>query len=251
MSGNRMEDRWGLYIDIEGFSHRYSRNPSDALFSLGCLAGDLFKIGKYFTDPERLFIHQFGDGFLILSYFSKNSLNLPLSIAVSLMQSMLLRGREGGGVCRAGISTGDFADITGCLPTEITRDKSFRQRSVAIGDGLMTLIPVMGSALINPFKLQSKGPKGPLLFVDASLDRFLPSEGVSILRQSEEALQIDWVHCQLPMVEDLLGCLRGGTESLHVPAKLLEKQLTNYIHIHKNNVSDEWVSETQRLIAGK
>ena len=248
MSNSCMEHRWGLFIDIEGFSHRYSKNSCDALLSLGCLAGDLFQIGKYFTEHERLLIHQFGDGFLVLSDFPEDSLNRPLSIAIALMQSMLLRGREGGGVCRAAISTGDFSDVSGCLPPEVREDKSFDHHFVKLGDGLMTLIPVMGSALINPYKLQSKGPKGPLLFVDAKLDCFMPTKGVSILHRTKDSLQVDWLHARLPLASELLGCLRGKHGKMTIPDSLLEEQLSKYVKTHCMN--GKWASSAQELISG-
>lgn len=248
MSNSCMEHRWGLFIDIDGFSVRYKQNQTNALLTLGRLSGDLFRIGKYFCEEKCLFIHQFGDGFLVLSDFPEDSLNRPLSIAIALMQSMLLWGCEGGGVCRVAISTGDFSDVSGCLPPEIQEDKSFNHHSVRLGGGLMTFIPVMGSALINPYKLQSKGPKGPLLLVDAKLNCFMPTESVSKLQRTMDFLLVDWLHTRLPLASELLGCLRGQNGKLTIPDLLFEEQLLKYVKMH--SMTGEWASSVQELISG-
>ena len=159
-------DRWSLYIDIQGFSKIYNSVPNLALNILTELTKGLYKIGiNIFPDsPKSLFIHQIGDGFVILSDFPDKSLERPISIAIALMQLILLKG----GILRAAISDGKFGDILSCYPKEI-REKFDKNGVIQVGDGLMTIFPVMGDALISSHELERGKPKGPLLFVDAKL----------------------------------------------------------------------------------
>lgn len=58
----------GINIDIEGFGLRYDQSMQ-ALPPLNALMEGIFQIGsnKYNDDLTRLFAHQFGDGFVIVS----------------------------------------------------------------------------------------------------------------------------------------------------------------------------------------
>lgn len=107
------DTRWGIYIDIEGFGSRYDPTMK-ALLPLNALMEGIFNIGskKYNDDVTRLFAHQFGDGFVIVSCFEENSLDRPAAIAIALMRHVLV----GGGLAKASISEGGFSDIKGCYP---------------------------------------------------------------------------------------------------------------------------------------
>ena len=68
-----------------------------------------------------------------------------------------------------------MSDIMGCLHSRI--QKAFGNRrdecrcSINIGAGIMTFVPVMGTALINANRLaKSKYHEGPLLLIDNKLD---------------------------------------------------------------------------------
>jgi hypothetical protein len=109
-------DRWSVFIDIEGFSPIFKANSSRALWLLAWLTRGLYLIAVHHPpkDEERLFVHQMGDGFVVVSDYSEPDLSRPVSIAISLMQYLL--GFQG--VARAGVSAGGFADVRGCLPPE-------------------------------------------------------------------------------------------------------------------------------------
>jgi len=232
--------RWSIYIDIEGFSQIYKINDVKALTILGQLMKDLYQIGiKIFPRrPESLFIHQIGDGFLIVSDFPENNLSRPISIAIALMQSTLFNG----GVARASISAGDFGDIQSCYPNEITNNMD-EHGVLNFGEGVMTIFPVMGEALINSYKLGKSKPKGPCLLLDARLKQYLPRDKFVIIFENKTLIEIDWVHSNSPLIDKILKGIDFNMPSI----RDLEEALSNYIK--KNpELSSEWVKKALNLI---
>ena len=71
-----MDNRWAIYIDIVGFSALYPEG-NDALWALNKLMLAIHRIGKnvFIEPPDRLFAHQLGNGFLIVSDFHEESLD--------------------------------------------------------------------------------------------------------------------------------------------------------------------------------
>src|SRR3546814_19553759 len=59
-----------------------------------------------------------------------------------------------GCLARAAVAEGDFADYSGCWPKEIRQEIANLQSddTVSLGSGIMTLLPVMGTALITANK---------------------------------------------------------------------------------------------------
>jgi len=186
--------RWSIYIDVEGFSVIYAKDHIRALKSLIALLTGVYDIasGLPKDDSERLFVHQVGDGFVIVSNFPEPTITRPLSIAIGLLQLLLRHG----GVGRAGISHGEFTDITGCYPPRI-RDvldgHYLRMPSRIRPSGIMTIFPVMGDALTNAHKAQENCFKGPCLFVDPSLRGFMDSEGLRFSHLSDDLVVVDWI----------------------------------------------------------
>lgn len=77
--------QWSLWIDLEGFSHFcISGQEGRILKLLSLLMLDLYKIGTkiYPDESNRLFIYQFGDGFIINPYLGDSTLERPISIAI-------------------------------------------------------------------------------------------------------------------------------------------------------------------------
>ena len=115
----------------------------------------IYRIGTYvYPDErsetgERLFVHQTGDGFAILSDFHEYSLERPIAIATALMRYVVA---STGNFASASISEGGFADISNCYPEELRRCLNGGSRT-NLGSGIMTLFPVMGTALIRAYKL--------------------------------------------------------------------------------------------------
>lgn len=218
-------ERWSIYIDIEGFSKIYKKNNIEALETLCQLMKNLYQIGKriFPYSPKRLFIHQMGDGFVIISDHHEKSLERPLSIAIALMQLTLIKG----GVARASISDGNFSDILSCYPSEIIEDIK-EKGHLQIGEGVMTISQVMGDALINSYKLTNNNRKGPCLFVDAKLKRYLPRKELLILWGNQFMLEIDWIHSKPSLLNKILEGIDVKVPSI----KNLEEAMDNYIKKH-------------------
>ena len=113
---DKQDERWGLWIDIEGFSNLWSAGDL-ALRGLNTLMELIHQIGThcYPDDPERLFVHQIGDGLYIASDFHEPSLDRCTAIAITLMRGVVCAGC----VARATIAEGPLADYGGCRPREI------------------------------------------------------------------------------------------------------------------------------------
>lgn len=144
-------NRWSVYVDIEGFSAMYE-GSTQPLVSLGALMTGIYNIGSrcYFKSPNCLYAHQLGDGFIVVGQFGWPSLEQACSIAVALLRNVLMEG----GVAKAAIAEGELADVTGCYP-QVIRELRHRApgRVIRLGGGLMTVLSVMGTALINAYKL--------------------------------------------------------------------------------------------------
>ena len=114
-----MSGRWSIFVDLEGFSELWNRGEDQILWSLSELMHSIFLIGGHcFPDsPERLFAHQLGDGFVIVSEFHEYSLDRCTTIAIAIMRHVAATGR----LARGAIAEGSFSDIQGCYPKEILK----------------------------------------------------------------------------------------------------------------------------------
>ena len=112
-----MSDRWSIWIDVEGFSNRYINDSSQAILYLSELMASLYRIGihVFSESPDRLFIHQFGDGFIVVSDFPEREPTRPLAICIAIMRHLLKRGVA----TKAAIAAGDWGDISSCYPDEV------------------------------------------------------------------------------------------------------------------------------------
>jgi hypothetical protein len=192
-------ERWCIYIDMQGFSALYDKEDQ-ILWSLGQMMLAIHRIGThvYPSEPDRLFAHQTGDGFVIQSDFHESSPLRAISIAVVILRHVASTGRY----ARAAISEGEMADIVGCYPKEV-RDTQVEHGVISLGHGLMTLTSVMGMGLIRSFKANNSGPRGPLLLLDPRFRTRL-SENVptQLTDKSDDApLSVDWIHINLPLVQ--------------------------------------------------
>ncbi|MBA4090240.1 MAG: hypothetical protein C0494_06570 [Sphingobium sp.] len=97
--------RWSIWIDIEGFSTLWERG-NKAVFGLNALMEGIYRIGSdvYHDDGERLFAHQFGDGFIIVADFHESELDRCTAIAVALMRHV----SRAGCLARAAIAEGSL-----------------------------------------------------------------------------------------------------------------------------------------------
>jgi hypothetical protein len=190
------EKRWSIYIDVEGFAATYSRDPSKALLALGGLMGALFHVGSrvFSHSPDRLFIHQFGDGFVVVSNFPEANPERPLALCIAVMRHLLARGIA----TKAAISAGDFSDVFSCYPKEV-QELAEDHHYLPMGEGLMTIIPVMGSALISPYKMAGQRSGAVLLFDP------VPFCGVpaAVKFTSTAPIVVDWIHTDLPLARQI------------------------------------------------
>ena len=165
-----MDKRWGISIDIEGFSNLYEYNDatqSKAIWGLHQLMDAVIRVGQkvYPGDPnknywDRIFAHQFGDGFILVSNFEEPDPSRCIAIATSLSRYMLLQGYA----TKAAISTGSMSDINGCYPDAM---RNSQNNTLDLGMGLMTFIPVMGTALTKSHKLGGR-VSGNVVVIDVT-----------------------------------------------------------------------------------
>jgi len=229
--------RWAVYVDIEGFGELYRREAS-ALATLRCLIEGVYLAGSraFPKSPDRLFAHHVGDGFILVSEFGSQTLDVPICLAIGILRHVASTGW----FCKAAVAEGDFADIRGCYPEVLREADHDACGRVALGDGLLTTLPVMGTALIRAVGI-SKKASGALLLVDAK-DR----DRVSTFRSQEvpkrAVVAIDWIHSEPPCVRELqqLSCLKAPT------AAELERSLTAYCE--SEHVSTAWKENTRRFL---
>lgn len=185
--------RWCIHIDILGFSDLWESNMQKAIIPLQKLMEAIFRIGTHVCSntKDRLFVHQIGDGFAIVSDCHEESFERPILIATALMRHVTATT---GNFISAAISEGDFADITGCYPDEVRR--SSQDGIVMLGDGIMSTFSVMGTAFIRAHKLSSKiKPSWPFLVVsDCYRSRIPPN--FSMKSMPNDILSINWIEGQ-------------------------------------------------------
>lgn len=224
-----MGDRWAVYIDIEGFGVLYDRETT-VLEALGDLMEGIYAIGTrvYPESPDRLFAHQTGDGFIVVGEFGSPSLEVPTSIATALLRHVSARGR----FAKASLGEGELADIWGCYPRRI-REVRRSGDTVRLGGGLMTVFPVMGTALIDAVSVAKRSPSGSLLTLASAKRSRLPAGCVVHEVEGGDVISIDWVHSSLPLVEhlqnqaelrrpgpeEIAAALRRYTEQQQPPAR--------------------------------
>ena len=215
--------RWCIYIDILGFSKVWECDEYKALKSLGELMRAIYRIGKkvYPNEAERLFVHQMGDGFAIVSDFGEDTLERPIAVSIALMRHVASTGM----FAASAIAEGEFSDITGCYPSEVTDDLDGNM--VKLGEGLMTLSSVMGTAFIRAHNLHKKAPSGPFLVVPKDYNRIriadLPVKTINENNQGTQLLSIDWVRARMQTLSDIQAraCLISP-ESNELVQKIIE-----------------------------
>jgi len=233
--------RWSILIDVEGFSNIYAENDGRALQLLGNLLDIIWRIGRdvYPDETNRLFIHQYGDGFAIVSNFPEENLTRPLSIAIVIMQIFLTRG----GTARVGISDGDFADVVGCYPQEV-REEIRLHGGLRIGAGLFNHQQVMGNAFINAYRLSQRTPKrGPLLFVDGRLSDFVNREIFTTIDESDNKIEINWLSSTSDLITQMYDRLDIESQPIAVLQTLLRRYLNQF------NLTGEWARNSESLMA--
>jgi len=229
---NKLIGRWAINIDLEGFGTLYGKENL-VLQSLGELMEGIFCIGNqyYPNSPDRLFAHQLGDGFIIVSEFPEDTFDRPVSIALSLLRHVASSGRY----AKATISEGEFSDIQSCYPLSV-REAAKSDNRIRIGAGIMTTFPVMGTALIRAISVAKKCPSGPLLAIAAANRHLLP-DGLIIHEHeapSQDIITIDWLHSKNDLAIDI-----ANKSQLNMPDTVnISDQLCAYCQTQQ--VKQEW-----------
>jgi hypothetical protein len=235
-----MEKRWGLNIDVEGFSalYEYSEDgKTKAIFALRDLMQAIISIGRltYPGDPtnnesDRIFAHQFGDGFILVSNFEEIDATRCVSIGIALMRHMTMKGHA----TKVAISTGGMSDIKGCYPKVVCDADG---DTISLGAGLMTTIPVMGTALTKAHKLGTR-VSGNVLVVDITQFGTYPED--VLLKVNNNIAFIDWKSdkFELPRtISEKAGLEYGDT-------KLLYSKYQEYIS-SKPTPPDSWIEASE------
>jgi hypothetical protein len=233
-------ERWAIYIDIEGSKKVYPKDECKFYAAVDALIDGIGQIGSRVCpeNPSRLFAHQTGgDGFVIVSEFEERSPEMPVSIAIVLMQMVLAKGV----VAKAGISKGRFGDIQSSLPAlgSYPPDQYGRRR---LGRGIMTCFPVMGTALINSHRFANRKPPGARLAVDLTMTENLPT-GVVISHRDSDFLIVDWVHTRIEAIDEIIS-----KTNIQLPSiDCLQQMLTTYVAETGDETDDEWKNYTLSL----
>ena len=233
-----MGDRWSILIDIEGFSALWGREDR-VLWSLGELMRAIFRVGCfcYPREPDRLFAHQLGDGFLIASDLHEESLDRCAAIAVALMRHVAHSGR----LAKCAIAEGELSDIQSCYPDEVLAARD-SDRRVSLNKGLMTIFPVMGTALIRAVSTAKVSPKGPLVTVHAAKRARLSGPVPCQPILGSQLISIDWVHMSSGTLQSI-----QDTASLAAPSPAaLEYFLDRYCAEHE--VPAEWTENVRTFL---
>lgn len=240
------DQRWGIWIDVEGFSNLWSAGDL-ARRGLNQLMGLIFAIGRqcYPLEPERLFAHHMGDAFYIASSFNEHCLDRCASIAITLMRGMT----EIGCVARASIAEGSIADYSGTRPREIQEAGAHDgdNDAISLGEGIMTLQSVMGQGLIDAVtvdKLATNASyKGSLLLIPTAKAARL-SEGfvVRSLGAAPEISAIDWVHSSSP----ILHAIGKGIGLAKASSSDIETRLKTYVAHH--GMKPSWSDPTFKFV---
>ena len=242
----RLDQRWGLYIDIEGFSKLWGQDDL-GLRGLFHLTRLVFAIGsKAFPDgPARLFAHQGGDAFYIASDFHEPSLDRCAAIAIVLMRGML----EEGFVTRVAIASGAIGDFASCRPPEV-RAAAVREDDsglVRLGQGRMTLQSALGEGIINAVGLDKRVKlKGSFLVVAHSARARLSDGFLDYpVEEYPGVMALDWIHSTATLIDDIVRAIGYGGGA---PADLRDR-LRAYVVDHER--PDMWSEPTLRFVGLK
>jgi len=195
----------------------------EAVINIGSLAypGDPSK-----NEADRIFSHQFGDGFILVSDFEEPDATRCISIGIALMRHMTMKGIA----TKVAISKGDMSDIKGCYPT-IIRDSG--SGIINLGAGILTTIPVMGTALTKAHKLGSK-VSGNVLVVDTCQFTEYPKQ--ILLKLDNKIGFFDWKSDSFRLSREISEKARLDYGN----RKILEAKFQDYISVEPRP-PEKWI----------
>lgn len=234
--------RLAVYLDIEGFSAIYRASEARGYESLRRLMLGVYEIYSRFTGKpaDRLFAHQFSDGFLLLQDDWRPSVDRGLAGAIGLLRYLLNWGFVG----RAGVATGGFSDISTLI--DAVKTEANARNPDRDPEGVMTTANVMGDALINAYNVQANDFSGPLLFVQPDLRDRITGNQVNFLQDDRHVVAIDWLRSSMPE----LGEVQTILDIEHATLPFLCDLLRRYIVGH-SRLSRTWRKNAEALLTGK
>jgi hypothetical protein len=232
-----MVERTAMFIDVQGFGALYG-SDADSLWGLADLMEGVYRIGlgSVRIGIPRLFAHHIGDGFVLVDDGGVANVNRLVAAAVALHQFTLVKS---GHFCASAIDKGTMADVVGCYPRNV-RDAQTRDGVVRLGAGLMTIFPVMGTAIINTHRLLAQAHGAVILLPKshaASLEPGIRSTAVG------DIVFVDWLASDSPAIataKEVLGLTRVGAAQL---TELFETAVS------RNRCEPEWIACTSRFLS--
>ena len=177
-------------------------------------------------------MHQLGDGFIVVSGIPGGNSGRLLCICLGIMRHLIAKGVA----TKAGISGGGFSDVFGEYPLAIQKAAK-DHRCVPLGEnGLMTIIPVMGSALTRSYRFLN-GRHGAVLLLDTTAFCRLQR---GIVTRAKSPTVIDWVHSESPQVRRL--CKSSGLK--YSTSSEAEDHLRKYLKDNSACLPTEWINST-------
>lgn len=138
---------------------------------------------------------------------------------------------------KAAISAGEMTSIKSWYPDFASNAEN---GDIALGAGVMTIMPVMGTALTKAHKLISK-QRGAVLIVDAELANLSLQEGIELIKLSDDASCINWISSKLPLSDQIAeksGLNSASTEKLNI-------YLESYFKVEPCPLND-WIEATRK-----
>lgn len=231
-----MIERVSAFIDIEGFGALYRTN-NDSIWGLQALMRGIYILGQRSRAMgiSRLFAYHIGDAFVVVDDGGAADVNRMLGLMVALFQYTLMDARH---FCKATIDMGETADVVGCYPEEVR--EALANGSVPLGEGVMTISPVIGSSFINTYRIQKdqRCRKGSTIVLPEKFESSLNSG----FRWEKEGkyLYVDWVGSITEGVRRARAIL--GVDGIS-PTEWMTR-IENAIAV--NECPEEWIQGTWR-----
>jgi hypothetical protein len=232
-----MDHRPAMFIDVEGFGSLYGVEKADSLWGLSDLMEGIIVLGRAANELglARIFAHQFGDGFVIAED-SHGTLGRMAAVAIALHQFVLIKA---GHFCGSALEKGGLADVIGCYPKAVTESEG---PAVQLGDGLLTITPVTGTALIKTYKLLGKHPGG-VCVLPATYQPEL--ENGIVATDENGVLHLNWIDSACDTLERCRRALRIGSYDANALRALFKDAA------QRNGSPAHWLAATEKYLGPK
>lgn len=232
-----MVDRTAMFIDVQGFGALYG-SEADSLWGLSDLMEGVYRIGRasQTVGISRLFAHHIGDGFVLVDDGGVANVNRLVAAAIVLHQFTLIKA---GHFCASAIDQGSMADVMGCYP-KIVREARSHDGVLPLGEGLMTIFPVMGTAIINTNRLLKRAHGAVVLLPEAHAASLEPGIRAT---SAEGILFVDWLGSSSPTItatQTLLG-IAGHSHAQF--AELFDEAVA------RNKCKPDWIARTRSFLS--